>query len=121
MTAPLQLSMPLAPTGSAAGGLSSPSGASGSFFQTTRLSRQELSEAIARAEMQNDAVLAIFRAYGSLTPSTCWGHYQAHGKRAPLTSIRRSITVLTTAGALVKTDTQLPGMYGVPERVWALA
>lgn len=91
------------------------------FFATTRLSPDELAGALARAELQDEAVLAIFRADGSLTPSAAWAQYQAHGKRAPLTSIRRSITVLTSAGALVKTAAQLPGLYGSPEHVWALA
>lgn len=88
------------------------------YFQTTRLNPDELDKAIAAAEDQTHRVLAVFRARVALTPS------QAHGympDRAPLTSIRRAITVLTDAGALVKTDRQLTGPYGKPEHVWALA
>lgn len=90
------------------------------YFQTTRLSPLELGDAIARAEMQDDAVLALFRANVCMTPSACWKAYQAHGRNAPLTSIRRSITVLTSAGALSKTAAHLPGLYGSPEHVWVL-
>lgn len=91
------------------------------YFVTTRLSPLELGDAIARAEMQDEAVLALFRANVCLTPSACWKQYQAHGRNAPLTSIRRSITTLTTAGALMKSAAQLPGMFGSPEHVWVLA
>lgn len=105
-----QLALPLAP----------PKGRA-RYFQTTRLSPADLADAIARAEQQDDAVLALFRVNGALAPSEAWKQYQAHGKQAPLTSIRRSITTLTNAGALVKTGLQVPGLYGSPEHVWRLA
>lgn len=91
------------------------------FFVTTRLSDAELAEAIARASLQDDAVLALYRAHIALSPSACWRLYEQHGKHAPLTSIRRSITVLTSAGALQKSEAQVPGLYGSPEHVWRLA
>ena len=91
-----------------------------SYFQTTRLTVDELDAAIEAAEQQDIAVLAIFRAHVSLSPSRCWEIYSRR-RQAPLTSIRRSITVLTGAGALTKTDNQAPGLYGKAEHVWRLA
>lgn len=105
-----QLALPLAPPR-----------AGGRFYQTTRLAPSELAEALARAGMQDESVLLIYRVHGALSPSACWQHYQDQGRQAPLTSIRRSITTLTNAGALVKTGLQVPGLYGSPEHVWRLA
>lgn len=90
------------------------------FFQTTILTAPELACALAAAAHQDDAVLALFRHHGALSPSQCHSAYERTGKRAPLTSIRRSITVLTRAGALRKTDTQRPGVWNKPEHVWEL-
>lgn len=88
------------------------------YFCTTRLTDDELAAALERAESQTDAVLAVFRRHVALTPS------QAHAKlRRPclLTSVRRSITVLTGERVLRKTDRQVPGPHGAPESVWELA
>jgi hypothetical protein len=92
------------------------------YFVTTRLTADELNQAIERATNQDDVVLAMFRRFGAMTPSRCWTHYRAAtGKHAtPLTSIRRSISVLTKARVLVKTDEQKLGPMNMPERVWRL-
>lgn len=92
------------------------------YFVTTRLEPEELAAAIERATGQDDAVLALFRAHVALSPSTCHALYlEATGKRlTPLTSIRRSITVLTKARALTKTPKQIGGPFGMPEHVWSL-
>ena len=96
-----------------------------SYYNTTRLSGPELAEAITTAKGQDAAVLALFRAYGSLSPSLAWEHYKARAPASrvfvPLTSIRRAISTLTKAGLLEKTDIQVPGEYSVPEHVWRLA
>lgn len=88
------------------------------YFQTTRLPPEELAKAIAAAADQTERVLAVFRARVALTPSQVHGYLSGN---APITSVRRAITVLTDAGALVKTPAQLRGPWGAMEHVWQLA
>lgn len=88
------------------------------YFSTTRLPPEELAQAIAAAADQTERVLAVFRARVALTPSQAHGYMPGN---APITSIRRAISVLTDAGALVKTDRYLVGPHGAKEHVWALA
>ncbi len=92
-----------------------------SYFDTTRLPMAELDLAIQRAELQDDQVLAVFRALGSLTPSQCLRYLEARGVRILITSVRRSISTLTGAGALYRTELRQRGPWGAMESVWALA
>jgi hypothetical protein len=93
------------------------------YFVTTRLTPDELQQAIARATCQDEIVLSLFRCHRRLTPSQCHALYvRATGKgTTPATSIRRAITVLTGERVLRKTDTQVPGPLGSPEHCWELA
>lgn len=91
------------------------------FYQTTKLTVQERAQAIARAEAQDQRVLAVYRcADRPLTPSEAHQQLAACGHNEPVTSIRRAIHTLTKAGALVKlSDTEL-GPWRMPEHKWAL-
>lgn len=93
------------------------------FFITTRLNPTQLGDAIARATGQDEEVVALFRLHRTLTPSRCHALYvAATGKgRVPLTSIRRSVSVLTRLRVLRKTDAVVEGPWGQPEHLWVLA
>ena len=91
-----------------------------SYFDSTFLPRAQLAQAIARAEQQDEQVLAVFRACARLTPSACQRELESLGVSMLLTSVRRSITTLTDAGALRKTADKLPGPYRMPEFVWEI-
>lgn len=91
-----------------------------SYYDSTLLPRDALAAAIARAECQDDKVLAVFRAHGSLTPSECLRKLEAAGVRILLTSVRRSISTLTDARVLDKTAQKRMGPYGMAEFVWCL-
>ena len=91
------------------------------YWPTTPLTRDELVGAMRVAEQQDEAVLAIFRAAsGALSPSQVWQQGLDHGRKWLLTSVRRSITNLTTAGVLVRLCATRQGPYGKPEHCWAL-
>lgn len=90
-----------------------------SYFDTTRLPLAELAPAIARAEQQDDAVLAAFRCHLILTPSRCHD-ILSRGRPILLTSVRRSIATLTDAGALEKLARTEPGPHGAREHLWQL-
>lgn len=92
------------------------------YWNTTRLTGDDLRAAIQQADRQDDAILAIYQhASGPLSPSDVWAQCERAGKRWPLTSVRRSITGLTQAGALVRLDEQKQGVYGRPEHCWTRA
>lgn len=92
------------------------------YWPTTPMSRDELAAAIKSTDTQDDAVLAVYNAAGRpLSASQVWRACEAQGRRWPLTSIRRSITNLTNAGALVHLHSETrTGIYGRPETLYAL-
>lgn len=90
------------------------------YFDTTLLPITELHRAIARAELQDVQVLAVYRAHLRMTPSACLRHLEAAGVRILITSVRRSISTLTEAGALYRTSQRERGPWGALEGVWAL-
>lgn len=88
------------------------------YFDTTDAGPQ-LAEYRATACEQNETVLWVFHWCGApLSPSQVQALWP--GTKPPLTSIRRAITTLTQAGALVKTKTKRKGVYGRSEFVWRL-
>lgn len=93
-----------------------------SFFNTTGLIGAELRDAIQAAKLQEDAVLAIFRASPKpLAPSAVWHRCQLAGKAWPLTSVRRAITNLTDRHLLQRCEHKRSGLYGRPEFCWETA
>ena len=70
----------------------------------------------AKAQTQEDRILALYRTGEQLTPDQV--HARLFDYRTPLTSVRRAITNLTSAGYLEKTDRQREGMYGKQVFVW---
>ncbi len=92
------------------------------FYVTTPLTVQERAEAIARAEAQDQRVLAVYRCSDRpLTPSEAHQQLAACGHNEPVTSIRRAIHTLTKAGALVKLSECERGPWGSLEHRWSLA
>lgn len=93
------------------------------FYETVPLTADQLRAAFARAEKQDQRVLAVFRSFpaDALTPSTVHAIGERNGASWLLTSVRRSISNLTGAGVLVKTGDQRPGPHGSPESCWRLA
>jgi hypothetical protein len=89
------------------------------YFQTTPLSQLEFWRAMENAKRQEDRVAALYARYGAMSPSEVLRRYIAAGYAPPpLTSIRRAVTVLTEAGALVRTDETVIGSFGAREHVW---
>lgn len=93
-----------------------------SFYKTTPLDGLEMVEAIARAQHQDEMVLAVFRAAPPRprAPSEVEGLLRACDQSLLLTSVRRSITTLTNARLLVKTNSTAMGRYGSVEHLWKL-
>lgn len=90
------------------------------YFDTTRLKDEDLAAAVRKAEQQDIAVLATFRAHVVLSPSRCHALVMRAGVPILLTSVRRAIATLTKAGALRKTGEKVDGPYNASEHLWEL-
>jgi len=89
------------------------------YHNTTKLTGEELREAVSRAEDQEDAILMIYQSTGKpYTPSAILGMTTRAGHKWPLTSIRRSLTNLTYKNELIKLENMKEGLYGKKEHYW---
>lgn len=73
------------------------------YYNTTKLSGEDLKEAVSKASKQDDRVLAIAKCYAhkELTPRRIWWYYIKHyGNKPMITSIRRSVDTLKDAGLM---------------------
>jgi hypothetical protein len=90
-----------------------------SYFDTTDEPQHRKAEYVIRAKKQDNAIYALFGRGRMLTPSQVWKMLGAD-YFGPLTSVRRSITVLTARGFLEKTNVKGMGIYGRPEYHWKI-
>lgn len=89
------------------------------FFNTTNEDAEKVKKRVADCESQEERVLEIFRKEKRhLTASQVWEIYG--GMITPITSIRRAMTRLKTAGIIVKTRLKRTGLYNQPECFYKL-
>ena len=89
------------------------------YFNTTALDSESLALAARAAESQEEAVRFIFAvAKAPLSPSDVLAVTERAGRRWPLHSIRRAITVLTGKRELERMNRKKLGLYGRPEYLW---
>lgn len=90
------------------------------YHNTTGLKGEKLRQREESAGRQATKVYDYFRA----RPNECLAAHEVHAAlftdNVPLTSTRRAITCLTTAGLLIKTDVTACGLYGWPVSCWRL-
>lgn len=89
-----------------------------SFFNTIDLAGKELSEAENQACKQDDRVLQILKSGDKMTPFEVSEAYNSKYSEAPVTSIRRSMTVLTDRGLLIMCDEMKVERFGKPNHYW---
>jgi hypothetical protein len=96
------------------------------FHNTLDLPESELKARQLKAGSQNQIVYAYFYShpYLAYTPVEVWQFLINRGlisSRTPVTSIRRSMTDLTTEFKLLKkTKEKKPGEYGIDNFMWRL-
>ena len=88
------------------------------YYNTTHAAGSELRGYQDKALSQDELIMAFFAgAEGFLyTPSEI--RKRVFDDTVPLTSVRRSMTNLTNARRLIKTDQMRSGIYGRPEHCW---
>jgi len=92
------------------------------YYNTTKLTGDQLVTEVANAKNQQAAVLMVFQHVTMWSPSLVHQELERLGKNWPLTSIRRAISDLTKEGHLVKVDgVYAEGLYGKPECMWRLS
>jgi hypothetical protein len=94
------------------------------FYNTIRLSGEDLSRAQAKEMKQRQLVMALFRFNPDkrFSPSQIYTLFKAkYGHKSPITSWRRTLTDLTGEGLLIKGDLkqQVLGPNGRPEHTWS--
>lgn len=83
------------------------------YYNSLNQTQPELALSWAKTENQKAIVKKIFSCnLKGLTAYEAWKIFQSHGFDCPLTSIRRSITDLTTEGYLIMTADKRTGGYG---------
>jgi predicted transcriptional regulator len=87
------------------------------YYNTTRETGDQLKVSWKKTENQDDQIMEYFRVHGEATPSEVWVNLMKTND-TPITSVRRSITNLTSSNLLIKTDKKRDGIYGRPEYVW---
>ncbi len=87
------------------------------FFNTTGETGATLESYRAKASAQDRRILAIMEDLGMASPSQVWA---AMDKSCPITSVRRAMTNLTSAGMLAKMDHKVMGAFGRPEHTWQI-
>lgn len=90
------------------------------YWPTVPQSPETTAAAVACAEQQDAAVMAILARLRCASPSQVHAAGLAAGRAWLLTSVRRSMTNLAKAGALVKTDDTRMGPHGRLETLWRL-
>lgn len=89
-----------------------------SFYNTVSYAGDELAARKAKAQVQEAAILALFRVHGTLGP---WQVWELLERRHPITSVRRAITNLAGRDLLAKTDSYRDGPEGAREHLWSAA
>ena len=90
------------------------------YFNTTNETNPELSVYRLKAGTQDKKILAWFHGQVFNTGYSPSQVQEAVLPDAPITSVRRSMSNLTSEGELVKTTEKRQGIYGRPEYVWKL-
>ena len=91
---------------------------------TTNLTGTNLDEANDKAQGQQVAIMQFFTARpgGEYTACQVYGYLtKEHNHTLLLTSVRRAITNLASAGLLIKTANRQVGAYGALAYTWKLA
>ena len=88
------------------------------YYNTTRQKGEQLKVSWKKTKSQDDKVMEYFYERGKGTPSEVWIYFR--DSNVPITSIRRSITNLTSSNLLSKTNNKKEGVYGRPEYVWEI-
>jgi len=89
------------------------------YYNTTNISGEQLKQDLRNASKQEVIIFRYFKLNREASPSQVFDKRMEIGLGdIPLTSIRRAITTLAKNNELIKTSSQVTGMYGKPEYIW---
>ena len=93
------------------------------YYNTNKESGSVLKNSFDSTKKQEELVLAVFETYPkeNLSPDEVQGFLLDHAEVTyPITSIRTSITYLTSENKLKKTDKMKKGVWGKQTHTWIL-
>jgi hypothetical protein len=90
------------------------------YFNTTNLAGTQLEIKVEKARTQQEVIMTLYHTHPVVeyTPFEILRMWP--GRKPPITSIRRCLTVLTAQGKLIKTDIKRVGEYGELNHTWKL-
>ena len=87
------------------------------FYNTNKLSGEDLTKANENALSQEKEIMEFFKA----NPESCFTTRDIEDLLSMNhDSCKRAITNLTKKGKLIKSENRVPGYYGYPVHVWSL-
>jgi predicted transcriptional regulator len=92
-----------------------------SYYNTTNINGKFLSDAVKKAKSQNDKILNFMLENPNKKYTPEHVHDLLFSENVPLTSVRRSFSVLQGKGMITKTKEKVLGKYGRPVYVWVLS
>lgn len=92
-----------------------------SYYNTTHKAGDDERRYRRKAAQQDEQIHAFFRQHPGkeFTPFEVLDAVFANGP-TPITSVRRAMNTLTSAGVLTKTSNKRPGPFGKPNYTWKL-
>jgi len=87
------------------------------FYNTNATGMEQMLDEMRNAITQEQKVLAMFKYHHKLTPS----QVSLKFPNWPITSVRRTITNLTSRGLLFKTSQTRKGPFNKNEYIWKIA
>lgn len=90
------------------------------FFNSTNETGEQLKEFTEKAESQHEKVLRFFKANPGRNYTPFDVHKAVFDDTVPITSTRRSLTVLTNKHLLIRLDTKQIEEYGRSNYCWTL-
>jgi len=91
------------------------------YYNTNEEAGSTLKKSRVKANIQEDKILSLFRKYSGIAFAPHEVCQKVFDNSVPITSVRRAITNLTTAGKLVKTGRMKDGPYGKKVHCWMFA
>ena len=90
------------------------------WFNTNATEEPELSKRQSQAISQSQLIHNLYKRYERMSASQVHHHTIAMGFAWPVTSVRRAITNLASAGILRRTDRTVKSPHGANERIYQL-
>lgn len=95
----------------------------GEVFNTNQMDMDQVAERRKKNVSLDMLIMELFNSRRNYSPSQLHRAINNHypNRNTPITSVRRSLSVLTGRNLLIKTSSVIKGQYGANEHIWQKA